>query len=137
MDAYDAPPSGMQIAHALAFSAGLVAMIIGTFTNHGVWYVIAGPCLVLSGALILVGCRLTFRGPVGDALRAVLGASKVRRLNLRAVVWVIAGLWISVYGVERMRAERNVERDFNDPVAARNLPVRATWTYAPITQESP
>jgi hypothetical protein len=127
----------MQIAHALTFSLGLVALIVGTFTTHGIWYVIAGPCLVLSGGLILVGCRLTFRGVVGDVLRAALGASKVRRLNLRAIVWVLAGVWLSIYGVERMRSERNVEHDVTEPVAARNLPVRATWTHASITQESP
>jgi hypothetical protein len=125
----------MQIAHAIAFSTGLVTLIIATFSTHALWYVIAGPCLALSGGLILVGCRLTFHGAVGDALRAALGASKVRRLNLRAVVWVLAGIWISVYGVDRMRAERNVARDPADPVAACSLPMRSTWTQASVTQE--
>lgn len=136
-DSHEAPPSGMQIAHAIAFSTGLASLVIGAFSTHAVWYVIAGPCLALSGALILIGCRLTFPGAVGEVLRTVLGASKIRRLNLLAVAWVLAGLWISVYGVERMRAERNVDRDFSAPVAARSLPFRSSWTLASTTPEIP
>jgi hypothetical protein len=118
---YDSPPSNLQIAHATAFSGGLVSLLIGTFTGRSIWFVASGPCLAVSGILILLGCRITFGGPIGTVLRASLGASRVRRLNLRALVWVFAGALISVWGIQRMRAERNSERLLQEPIAAEAL----------------
>jgi hypothetical protein len=122
----DTPPSVLQVAHAMLFSAGLVSLLIAIFSAHALWYVIAGPCLAVSGGLILVGSRLTFDGPIGDVLRAALGASTVRRLNVRAVIWVFAGLLISVWGLERMRAERN-DRPFKEPLAAHASAAPQYW----------
>lgn len=100
--------SGLQIAHAVAFAIGLVALLIGTFNTRGVWYLVAGPCLAVSGGLILLGYQLTFRGPVGRVLRTVLGRPTLARLNLQAWFWVLAGIWIVLLGVDRLRAEHRV-----------------------------
>ena len=109
-------PSGLQVAHAAAFSLGLLALVVGVFINQPIWYLIAGPCLTLSGGLILVGLRVTFAGPAGEMLRAALGASQVRRISVRAVFWVLAGLLITIWGVERMRAQRNSEPPLQEPL---------------------
>lgn len=96
--------SRFQIAHAVAFAVGLTALLIGTFSTRGLWYLVAGPCLTVSGGLILLGYHLTFRGAVGRALRTVLGRPKLAKMNLRAWFWVLAGIWIALLGIDRMRA---------------------------------
>jgi len=74
--------------------------------------------LTASGTLILIGSRITFSGPVGDMLRAILGQSRVRQIHLRAVVWVVAGILISVYGAQCVRATRDVD-SVQDPLLTR------------------
>lgn len=111
-------PSTLQVAHAALFSLGLVALLVGTFTRDPHWLLFAGPCLTGSGALILIGSRITFRGPVGDVLRAALGASRVRKMHVRAVVWVVAGILISLYGVQCVRTTRDAD-SVQDPLVTK------------------
>jgi len=111
--------SPLQVAHAALFSVGLVALLVSTFTRDPLWLLVAGPCLTASGSLILIGSRITFRGPVGHMLRAVLGQSRVRQIHLRAVVWVVAGILISLYGMQCVRATRDVDPVQDDPLVKR------------------
>lgn len=112
-------PSPLQVAHAALFSVGLVALLVSTFTRDPHWLLVAGPCVTASGALIFIGSRITFRGPVGDVLRAVLGQSRVRQIRVRAVVWVVAGILISMSGVQCVRAARDSD-SVQDPSVTRN-----------------
>jgi hypothetical protein len=111
--------SAFELLHGAAFGAGLGALAIGAFSTHALWYLVAAPCLVSSGMLVLFGCRLTLHGPLGDALRAVLGASKLTRVHLRALLWIVAGIWIGVLGVERLRVQRDDERPLQEPLVIR------------------
>lgn len=108
-------PSALQVAHAALFSLGLVALLVSTFTRDAHWLLLAGPCLTTSGALILIGSRITFSGPVGDVLRAALGSSRVRKMRMRAVIWVVAGILISVSGVQCVRAKQEAD-SVQDPL---------------------
>jgi hypothetical protein len=105
----DPAPSGLQLVHASAFAVGLVAMLAAVTTSNPYLYLVGGPCLALSGVLILVGCRITFQGPVGQVMRAALGSGRVRRVNLRGILWLLAGILAIVWGVERVRTRRENE----------------------------
>ena len=107
--------SRLALVHALAFATGLVATLIGLVTLHASWLFAAGPCLTLSGVLIVVGSRITFAGPAGDLLRAVLGPARVRGINLRAIVWIVAGILVFVSGFEVLRREREL-LPFEEPL---------------------
>ncbi|HKU43367.1 MAG TPA: hypothetical protein VJR89_34635 [Polyangiales bacterium] len=107
-------PSRLQLAHALSFACGLFGTLAGAVTHNPYYFLVAGPCLSISGALILLGSRITFRGPVGATLRAVLGASRVRRLNLQAIVWLVAGILVSAWGVDRVR-HRDAQPIIDEP----------------------
>lgn len=110
-----APPSRLQLAHALAFACGLFGTLAGTLTANPYFFLIAGPCLSLSGVLILLGSRVAFRGPSGNMLRSLLGTSRILRLNLHAVVWILAGMLVSAWGVEGVR-QRTSDRILPDPL---------------------
>jgi CBS-domain-containing membrane protein len=109
-------PSSLQLVHAGAFSCGLVATLAGVTTSNPYWHLVGGPCLALSGALILVGCRITFRGPVGQVMRAALGSARVTRLNLRGIFWLLAGILLSVWGVQGIRSQRENEPQLQAPM---------------------
>lgn len=103
--------------HAVAFGVGTVSALIGAFTSHSQWLLVAGPCLIVSGLLIGVGSRITFAGPAGDLLRTVLGPARVRIINLRAIVWVLAGLLLCLWGFERLHQPED-EQLLQEPLAA-------------------
>ncbi|HKU43210.1 MAG TPA: hypothetical protein VJR89_33850 [Polyangiales bacterium] len=106
----DPPLSSLQVVHACAFSGGLVAYMAAVLTSNPALYLLAGPLLAASGALILLGCRITFRGPLGDIMRVALGRGVVRRATTRGVIWLVLGLLISVWGVTRVRRHDELEQ---------------------------
>lgn len=94
----DPQPSAFQVIHASTFSLGLVALMAAAVTADPRWYLLSGPALIASGVLILLGCRITFRGPIGQMLRTALGPGFVRRATARGWVWLLIGVLISVWG---------------------------------------
>lgn len=115
-----APPSRLQLAHAMTFAIGLFGTLAGVLTGDPYFFVVAGPCLSISGALVLFGSRVAFRGQVGNTLRAVLGPARVRRLNMHALIWLLAGMLVSAWGVEGVR-QRNVDHFLDDPSVGSNV----------------
>jgi|SRR4051812_29823892 hypothetical protein len=113
----DFSASPLQLAHAAAFATGLVAILAGLLTANPYWFVVGGPCLAVSGMLILVGCRITLGGQVGRALRAVLGPARLTRVSLRGVFWLLAGILVTVWGVHNVRA-RHEAQPFPERLAA-------------------
>ena len=109
-------PSKLELVHAIAFGVGLASFVLGTLSPRSLWYLVAGPSLILSGALVLLGVQLTFQGTLGTTLRALLGTSQLVRFRLRAWLWIVAGIWIGVLGLERLRAERQEKVWVGDPV---------------------
>lgn len=107
--------SALPVIHASAFSAGLVAFMAAAMTSNPYWYLVAGPLLALSGALILIGCRITFRGPVGEIMRAALGEGFLRRATARGVIWLVLGILISVWGATSVRRHRDLG-ELHDPL---------------------
>lgn len=89
--------------HAVLFSTGVLALLTGIVFRMPTMLVVSGPCLSFSGILIWVGSRITFKGPVGDALRLALGRRRVLTLHARAVIWLIVGLVVTGLGIHRLR----------------------------------
>src|SRR5262245_58428848 len=84
-------------AHAVAFSTVAVTLLAGLFTGVPILFLIAGPCFFASGLLIALGSHITFGGPTGRMLRAVLGPARVARVNGRALIWLLAGVLITAW----------------------------------------
>jgi hypothetical protein len=104
-----ARPSALVLLQTAIFFAGM-ALLIASTVFHTAWLpLIAGPCIALSGVLLLVGVRITFAGPVGDLLRTVLGSTSVRRAQLRAALWITIGVAVSVWGLQRLRAAHDTD----------------------------
>ena len=107
----------LALLHGSLFSAGLLCLLVGLAVDLPYLLVVAGPCLSASGLLIWVGSRITLMGPVGDALRLALGRTRVVTLHLRAVVWLLVGILITLWG---MRAMRDTQREpplYRQPLA--------------------
>lgn len=117
-------PSRLQLAHALSFACGLFGVLAGAVTRNPHYFLFAGPSLSISGALILLGSRVTFRGPVGNALRAALGATRIRLLYLHGVFWLIAGFAVTGWGVARVRRQ-TPDRVIEEPAVGANFESKA------------
>ena len=102
----DPPLSMLQILHATTFVGGLASFVVAAVTMKPLWYLVSGPLLAVSGALILFGCRIAFRGPVGDMLRVALGRGRVWRSTARGVIWLLLGILVSVWGVAQARSQK-------------------------------
>lgn len=109
MERVDPPLSSLQVIHASAFSAGLVTLMAAALTSNPAWYLLSGPLLALSGALILVGWQVTFRGPIGNIMRAALGPDPYRRAITRGVVWFVIGVLVSAWGAVSLRRHEQLE----------------------------
>lgn len=116
MNASGTSPPRVIIIHALVFSAGILSMLAGVATESGGLLLAAGVCLTLSGALIWVGSRIAFAGPAGELLRVVLGPPRVRGINLRAVLWIVAGVLTVLWGLAVLRSQRGDERPLQEPL---------------------
>lgn len=114
-DQTDPPISALQVIHASTFSAGLVALMAAALTSNPYWYLLSGPLMAVSGALVLLGCQITFRGPAGAIVRAALGESYLRRATVRGVIWLVLGVLISVWGVIGVRTQRDLQ-PLHDPM---------------------
>ena len=77
-------------------------LLIGSALQMPLCLLIAGPSLALSGVLSWVGVRVTMGGPFGAALRAALGAGRTRLLHLRAALWIVVGVVITIVAVRSM-----------------------------------
>lgn len=93
----------LALLHASLFSVGLLCLLVGLSIDLPYLLLVSGPCLALSGLLIWVGSRITLMGPLGDALRLALGRTRVFTLHLRAVVWLLVGILITLLGLRGMR----------------------------------
>ena len=120
-------PSRLQVAHALSFACGLFGTLAGVVTRNPDYFLFAGPSLSISGALILLGSRMMFRSPVGDALRAALGASRRRLLHFHGVFWLIAGIAVTAWGVAHVRRQ-SIDPLYDEPAVGANLESSAQQT---------
>jgi len=111
------PP--LVMLHAGLFSLGVVTLLVGLVINLPGLLLLAGPCLSLSGVLIWVGSRITFAGPLGDMLRLALGRTRVITIHLRALIWLLVGIAVTVYAVDRMRASDREPPLRDQPLAPR------------------
>ena len=99
------PP--IVLTHAIAFSAGAMTLVAGLLdAKQPYWFLIAGSCFVASGLLIMLGSHVTFGGAAGRTLRAVLGPARVARVNGRALLFILAGLLATAWGIEVLGARR-------------------------------
>lgn len=98
--------SRLAIVHALAYSAGILLLVVGLLAHKPALLLVAGPCLSISGGLIWAGTHFSLAGPVGQILRGVLGRSRVATLHLRAALWVGVGILVTLWGMSNMRAVR-------------------------------
>lgn len=58
------PP--IVLTHAIAFSVGAMTLVAGLLdAKQPYWFLIAGPCFVASGLLVMLGSRVTFAGVAG------------------------------------------------------------------------
>lgn len=100
--ARSASRSRLADVHAIAFASGMTTLLIG-LTGLPSLLLVSGPCLVLSGALIWFGSRISFAGPLGDALRLALGRRRVVTLHLRALLWIVLGVVVTLAGLHGVR----------------------------------
>jgi hypothetical protein len=95
-----APP--LMWLHALIFTAGVFALPVSVFGRLPQFQLVAGVCFLLTAALSALGVRVTFAGPVGSTLRRVLGPARVTAIYLRIVFWVLIGVVITAWGIQRV-----------------------------------
>ena len=110
----------LALLHASLFSVGLLSLLVGLAIGVPLLLVVAGPCLALSGLLIWVGSRITLMGPLGDALRMALGRTRVITLHVRAVVWLLIGILVTIWGIRAMRDAHREPPLWRQPLAAPN-----------------
>jgi hypothetical protein len=109
----------LVLLHASVFSVGVVTLLVGLAIKLPGLLLLAGPCLSVSGILIWVGSRITFAGPLGDVLRLALGRTRVITIHLRALMWLLIGIVVTVYAVDRMRASDSEPPLRDQPLAPR------------------
>lgn len=105
--------------HALAYTLGMILLVAGLLSHKPSLFLIAGPCLAISGGLIWAGTHFTLAGPVGQILRRILGRSRVATLHLRAALWVGVGILITIWGLSALRAATREQIMPQDPVISR------------------
>lgn len=93
----------LERLHAAIFSAGTIATLVGLIVSSPPLLMTAGACFIVTGLLILVGSRITMRGPLGDTLRVALGRRRVFTMHLRGVLWVMLGLALIVLSIQALR----------------------------------
>jgi len=98
------PMLRLAMVHAVVFSLGVLLAVGGLVGHQPYLLVVAGPCLVFAGFMVALGTHISLTGPVGGMLRAALGHTRVVTRYLRAVVWILAGILVSAWGLERLRA---------------------------------
>lgn len=98
----DPAPSRLVFAHAAIFTAGVLTFFLSVIGSTPYLLLVSGPCFVVSGILVGLGTRITLAGPLGGLLRAALGGPRVTMLWIRALVWIGAGLLVTLYGIERL-----------------------------------
>ena len=98
--------SRLAIVHALAYSTGILLLVVGLLAHMPALLLVAGPCLSISGGLIWAGTHFSLVGPVGQILRGVLGRSRVATMHLRAALWVGVGILVTLWGLSSMRSVR-------------------------------
>jgi hypothetical protein len=111
----ESEPSRLVLVHACVFIAGILSLFLAVFTDTPILMLFAGPLFVFSGLLIWVGSRVTFSGPMGQLLRAALGGTRVALLRLRTLLWIAAGVLITLYGIDRMHEVEREEQMPPDP----------------------
>jgi hypothetical protein len=102
-------PSRLVIAHAFIFASAVVCLTFGAFLEKPELLLVAGPCFLISGLLIWVGNRVTLSGPIGAVLRMALGPSQLLTLRVRALIWILAGVAVTAWGIEEVRQARDRE----------------------------
>lgn len=113
--------SRLAVLHASVFCLGIVALLIGVVTDRASLLLLAGPCLIASGALIWTGSRIALAAPFGDLLRLALGRTRLMTLHLRAIVWIAVGLLITAWAVERLRHPRDTRPVWQGPLATASI----------------
>lgn len=98
--------SRFALVQGALFSAGVVTLFLSVFASTPTMLLVSGPCLFASGVLIAFGARITLAGPLGAIMRSALGGPRVKLLWLRAVVWTVVGVLVTLYGVERVAEAR-------------------------------
>lgn len=111
------PP--LVLLHSSLFSVGVVTLLVGLVIDVPGLLLIAGPCLTASGILIWVGSRINFAGPVGDMLRLALGRTRVITIHLRALLWLVVGLVVTFYAIDRLGASDSEPPLHEQPLAPR------------------
>lgn len=102
-------PSRLVFVHAAVFTAGVVTFFLGVLATTPYLLLLSGPCFFLSGILIALGVRVTLAGPFGALLRTALGGPRVTLLWLRALVWIAAGVLVTLYAVDRLIEQQRRE----------------------------
>jgi hypothetical protein len=116
-DPVESPLSTLQILHAVTFVGGLVGLVVAAVTMKPVWYLVSGPLLAASGALILFGCRIAFGGPIGSVLRIALGRGRIWRSTSRGLIWLLLGILVSIWGFVRAGSHETDELELDPGVA--------------------
>ena len=120
--ARDGSRSRLADVHAIAFASGITTLLVGLTGGLPSLLLLSGPCLMLSGALIWLGSRISFAGPVGEALRLALGRRRIVTLHARAILWMVLGVVVTIAGVHGLQ-ERGDELPPRSPRLA--LPMSA------------
>lgn len=102
-------PSRLVFVHAAVFTVGVVTFFLGVLATTPYLLLVSGPCFFLSGILIAFGVRVTLTGPFGALLRTALGGPRVTLLWLRALVWIAAGVLVTLYAVDRLIDQKRRE----------------------------
>jgi hypothetical protein len=116
------PMPRLAIVHALVFTAGVLLAVAGIVAHVPHLLVVAGPCLVFAGCMVALGIRITLQGPLGHVMRAALGRTRVLTRYMRAVGWILAGILVTAWGLERIRAgEQHGPPVLQDPAVSQQL----------------
>lgn len=95
--------SMLSVVHAALFTLGIMTFLAGIALRVPALLTVSGPCLASSGALIWVGSRITLAGPLGDALRLALGRTRLVTIRIRAVLWVVIGVLVTLLGIQGLQ----------------------------------
>jgi hypothetical protein len=88
-----------QTIHVGVFLAGALCFAVSVALDSGALLAAGGVGFAASGFMTILGNRITLAGPMGGALRSVLGGTRIAIPRVVGVLWVLVGLGMATLGM--------------------------------------
>ena len=92
-------PQRLRWLHAVLFAFGVLTAPSALSAATPTWFLICGPCWMLSALVIFAGLNAALSEVPGQMLWAALGPSRMISIRLRAITCLLLGAALTACGV--------------------------------------